>query len=132
MVRHVRRYRLPAASVGRVSGVVLAATLLLCLGMLAGCATPPEEAPSADTPAQETPAEEAAPEEAPAEPAETPEPEEETPEEPAAEPEPEPEEPTDENGETTAEGDYEVTEELYNQTFNEVEKTKTSRRGART
>jgi hypothetical protein len=94
--------------------------------MLAGCATPPEEAPAEEPPAQETPAEEAAPEEEPAEPAEpaeTPEPEEATPEEPAPEPEPEPEEPADENGETTAEGDYEVTEELYNQTFNEVEKT---------
>ncbi|MFW5693949.1 MAG: hypothetical protein ACOCYB_02185 [Alkalispirochaeta sp.] len=116
----------------RKRSILILAGLALVLIALAGCASTPEDSPAdSSVPAQEPPPEpEPAPEPAP-EP--DPEPDEEPEEEPEAKPEPEPEpegEPEakpepEPDSEETADGphDIEVTEELYDQTFTEVEQT---------
>ncbi|MFP4484221.1 MAG: hypothetical protein ACLFO1_05145 [Spirochaetaceae bacterium] len=108
--------------------IVLALGALAWTGVLAGCATPAEEAPEEPVPAEERPPEDAPAEDEPKEPMETPKPDGDSDDAgrqdgEAEEPQPEPEEPAAEPEDAPAEDDYEVTEEVYNQTFSEVEKT---------
>jgi hypothetical protein len=89
--------------------------LFAAFAFLIGCATTPEPEP-AETTSEDAEADPDAASEEPVdtpeqEPAETPEPDEQ----PAEEPEEEPE--------AASDGDYEVSEEVYNQTFSEVEQT---------